>query len=891
MRKILRSLILEKFPLDLRVKLDLLSRRRDITNEEKHDELLNILKNSDVKIDRQLGPGTNRYAVNINGFVVKFATDHDGKIDNMKEFKMAKRLFPYVSKTYDVSQNGVLLVAEYIPPFISFTEMLQYADQIREILRKISAVYLIGDAGISDKNFGNWGLRPGTNEPVCLDFAYVYEVSSRLFVCPECKVGAMLVPDNDFKDLYCSNKACGKKKLFEDIRAKIGNDIHNHEIGDLSEEGYKLTESFTETELTLERSNYLVKKLKKEKDEYDENINHITDEESEKESIIIKEEEIMDNKFITNVTVTAANAAKRNPNLFKLKDRPNPKVVAQVKTENEHLDTIDNEVEETQEELAEEAIEETKKPEAKVAFSGSFNDFVSNVEVKVSTPANKGVKKTVEPNKEDTSEWIPIEDRFYDSFVDNAHKAVSLLANRITFDLKNIQIFDKVKTTMKRNMYPETFYNNIQNCVFLSLVDYLNFIETEVPKKDSNEKAIIFIPPIEAGSDNFDHNTMMFIQRIYLDKELSNEKNPEKIVDLADDLYGDAATFINSEWLFVLEDKLKRKMKLTVAGAKIVTDRIDEIWCDSFIDENTSMNLSEEANDDNSFEDTVTVNPENTYEDIYDNQDEEGEEYVNADEVVNEDEMTTIDIYPEDDVDIIKLYSVDAFGETNIPIYIRLAEIDIEESKQYNTFEDNGYWDWLIHIVPDIMFRTKNPQKWLEINNEEYEEDDSQVHTAIMQKYKSLTDGEDEYVMGLFNLKGIYLVDDDYNREFIMDPILLEQLNAAINTALSGTIMSHRHRSLRMTQLIYDESYIKMMLNNNESNEDDTESNTDEESPINDETQDDSTKKEGNPETPEESVTKEESETVITEETVEEPKEEIQQTTSSAMKPVRRKRS
>mgnify|MGYP006990307951 CR=1 FL=1 len=49
-----------------------------------------------------------------------------------------------------------------------------------------------------------------------------------------------------------------------------------------------------------------------------------------------------------------------------------------------------------------------------------------------------------------------------------------------------------------------------------------------------------------------------------------------------------------------------------------------------------------------------------------------------------------------------------------------------------------------------------------------------------------------------------------------------------------------------------------------QSNEDDTESNTDEEFPINDETQNDSTKKEGNPETPEETVTKEENENINT---------------------------
>ena len=260
MMKTLRSLIHEKFNLELRVELELLSRRRDIVNDEKQEELFHILRKYDIDNIVPLGSGTNRYAFKLAGFVVKLATDRDGKIDNLKEFKMAKRLYPHVTRTYEVSENGTILVAEYIQPFDSYIEMCDYREQIREILRDMSSVYLIGDVGISEKNYSNWGLRIGTREPVCLDFAYVYSVSSSLFICHYCQTNSMLTPDRDFSGLYCSNPSCGKKYSFENIRQKIGNDLHRHEIGDLGDEGYILTESNVPTELTVNRSNYLKKK-------------------------------------------------------------------------------------------------------------------------------------------------------------------------------------------------------------------------------------------------------------------------------------------------------------------------------------------------------------------------------------------------------------------------------------------------------------------------------------------------------------------------------------------------------------------------------------------------------------------------------------------------------
>ena len=267
MTKKLRSLIHERFSPELRLELELLSRRRDIVNQQKQEELILLLREHQINDIVPLGSGTNRYAFKLDGYAIKFATDNDGKIDNFKEFKMAKRLSPHVILIHEISSNGTIMVTEYIQPFSSWDEMIKHETAIRKILTELAAVYLIGDVGLSRDSFKNWGTRIGTNKPVCLDFAYVYAVKSNLFICTECKSNSMIRPDKNFVRLICSNPTCPKKEYkFSDIRAKIGNDVHQHEIGDLTEEGYLLYDSNVDTELTETRSNYLLhKKIEVEK--------------------------------------------------------------------------------------------------------------------------------------------------------------------------------------------------------------------------------------------------------------------------------------------------------------------------------------------------------------------------------------------------------------------------------------------------------------------------------------------------------------------------------------------------------------------------------------------------------------------------------------------------
>ena len=257
MNKELRSLINEFFPLELRVELELLSRKRDILNKEKQDELIKLLRKYQIKDISLLGSGTNRYAFKFHGYAIKFATDQDGRIDNLTEFKMAKYLYPHVIKIHEISKNGTLLVTEYIQPFDSFGEMQMHRDQIVKILQDLSSQYLIGDVGISSKNFRNWGKRLNSNAPVCLDFAYVYDVKSKLFVCSNCNQNSMLRSDETFTRLVCPNKDCRSVFLFEDIRRKISNKEHYDNIKNIEEDGYYMETSSKVFTLNPDKSIYL----------------------------------------------------------------------------------------------------------------------------------------------------------------------------------------------------------------------------------------------------------------------------------------------------------------------------------------------------------------------------------------------------------------------------------------------------------------------------------------------------------------------------------------------------------------------------------------------------------------------------------------------------------
>ena len=224
-----RSRILQYFPSELLVQLYLITTAHNVNNNDKTPKIVELLKEFNVPFT-PLGNGTNRYGILVDGYAIKIALDGAGRMDNRREFRYAKKLYPYVVKVYECLENGLLAVFEYVTIF-SYDEYLANQEDMRDILSEISHQYLIGDIGVSTANYVNWGTRQ-TGQICIMDFAYIYSLSYRGFQCT-CEDHGILEFDQDYNILICP--FCKKKWEFSDIRRRISKEDEEKEIGNIME--------------------------------------------------------------------------------------------------------------------------------------------------------------------------------------------------------------------------------------------------------------------------------------------------------------------------------------------------------------------------------------------------------------------------------------------------------------------------------------------------------------------------------------------------------------------------------------------------------------------------------------------------------------------------------
>lgn len=276
-KKVFRSLIKKYFTTDLLVEFEKLSMRHDIDNNAKSMVINTILEENGIPFSK-LGCGTNRYGVAIDGYVLKFALDKLGKMDNRREFKYSPVLYPDVIKVYESLPTGLIAVSEYITVF---DKDMYYAnqDRMRKILKRICDRYLVGDIGLSTNNYMNWGVRDD-GSIASLDFAYIYSLSANSFVCRACNADAFVQYDDDFNMLICP--ACGKKYSFKQLRKTISNAAEEAEVGDIREDGYVLHDQCEE--LTIDPKKSIFMNIDKEED--NEVSNPVVEEEESEEDIL-----------------------------------------------------------------------------------------------------------------------------------------------------------------------------------------------------------------------------------------------------------------------------------------------------------------------------------------------------------------------------------------------------------------------------------------------------------------------------------------------------------------------------------------------------------------------------------------------------------------------------
>lgn len=200
---------------------------------------------------QELGPGTNRAAFLIDGYVFKIGFDKAGIADNWAEFSLAQELQPFVTKCYEC--NGLITVQEYVT-VISKEEFNNSKEEMRQILSHLADSYLLGDVGSVTKNFMNWGYR-SDGSLVILDYAYIYRVIGQEMMCEglnadDTVCDGSLEYDINFHKLICPK--CRKQYTFHEIRRKIDKSYEEKEKNVIKEIAYKLTKPSQEVNKNID---------------------------------------------------------------------------------------------------------------------------------------------------------------------------------------------------------------------------------------------------------------------------------------------------------------------------------------------------------------------------------------------------------------------------------------------------------------------------------------------------------------------------------------------------------------------------------------------------------------------------------------------------------------
>lgn len=206
---------LNTLPLDLKEKLGEVSYQKGMLPTSRRDRINELLNEYSIDF-MSLGTGTNRHIVKYDGFAIKIALDKEGIADNRQEWVMADKLAPDVAAAFEISKGGHLLVSEYAPAFISYGDMMLYRESIVKILTKWAKRFLIGDVGIIDKNYANWGIN-SRGKPVCIDYAYLFPTSMDIFRCI-CGNKAMAM-DDTFSKYICTK--CRREYSDAELRMMI----------------------------------------------------------------------------------------------------------------------------------------------------------------------------------------------------------------------------------------------------------------------------------------------------------------------------------------------------------------------------------------------------------------------------------------------------------------------------------------------------------------------------------------------------------------------------------------------------------------------------------------------------------------------------------------------
>lgn len=240
---------LNTLPLDLKEKIGEIPFQKGMRATSRKNKVIELLKEYDIDF-LEIGTGTNRFIIKYDGFAIKIALDREGIADNRQEWAMGEALQPHAAYSHEISKGGNLLVADYAPAFTSYSEMYSYATSIKNILNEWGKRFLLGDVGLTQVNYANWGISP-EGRPVCIDYAYIFPASLDLFKCI-CGNKTMTFADTTYSTYKCPE--CGRKYEDRELRAKISQEERFRLFNNVS--GIEMTEPMETRDVDIRYAKY-----------------------------------------------------------------------------------------------------------------------------------------------------------------------------------------------------------------------------------------------------------------------------------------------------------------------------------------------------------------------------------------------------------------------------------------------------------------------------------------------------------------------------------------------------------------------------------------------------------------------------------------------------------
>ena len=306
--------------------------------------------------------------------------------------------------------------------------------------------------------------------------------------------------------------------------------------------------------------------------------------------------------------------------------------------------------------------------------------------------------------------------------VENLPRAISKISNMIGNYLHEQDVHESCRPHIRGKMFADEFYRRVQNCIYKSLT---TFCQMEVGA-DKN----VTLPDPTKVSDEV-RATLTFFDRIYNDRSVSFEKDPNKVMpNYRAHFEKDGTDGINSEWIHCLEERMNEKINMGALGIQHVIDVIKGMWIS-----HSYPNIETIASDVTPYEESDAINDANSSSD-------------------SDDDVNRISIHicagNGDEHDIIKIHAYDDDGLNIYPFYERLGEINLENVRPH---KHNGYWNFLKAFVPHMIFVTTNPDNYLKFN--EIPLDECSMRCIVVDAEEVGTP-ETKYHIGVYMIDGIY---------------------------------------------------------------------------------------------------------------------------------------